>query len=80
MLRLCGLGRQRPSVGTRKSPGGGVVALRGGVVALRGVTGGVIYVSADLGLDGPGGVAVDMAGSVYVADTHNDRVVKLPTE
>src|SRR6202042_2297354 len=29
------------------------------------------------GLDQPGGVAVDTAGSVYVADRRNNRVVKL---
>ena len=30
------------------------------------------------GLNSPAGVAVDTAGNVYVADDHNNRVVKLP--
>jgi serine/threonine-protein kinase len=29
------------------------------------------------GLDGPSGVAVDSAGSIYVTDYGNNRVVKL---
>jgi serine/threonine-protein kinase len=29
------------------------------------------------GLHFPGGVAVDSSGNVYVADTYNNRVVKL---
>ena len=32
------------------------------------------------GLSGPMGVAVDGAGTVYVADTGNNRVVKLPLQ
>jgi len=32
------------------------------------------------GLNHPAGVAVDAAGSVYVADSGNRRVVKLPTQ
>jgi streptogramin lyase len=36
-----------------------------------------ITIRSDIGLSGPEGVAVDARGNIFIADTNNDRIVKL---
>lgn len=60
------------------SPGGSITTLAGGAVASGGLVGdGGSATSANLSF--PSGVAVDSAGSVYIADTGNNRIRKVST-
>ncbi|UVW28023.1 NHL repeat-containing protein [Massilia sp. H6] len=54
------------------APGGGVTTLAG-----NGMPGGLDGVGRAASFHGPVGIAVDAAGTVYVADTYNDRIRRI---
>ena len=54
------------------TPAGAVTTLAG----LAGVAGSADGIGDEARFNTPSGVAVDSAGNLYVADTHNDRIVK----